>query len=116
MDVEDSTSLRFRGFAERLGYGSYVTGNLFAFISTKTKGLRAAMYPVGPENDEFLARIYAGRDVICCWGANAAKLSRPRDVMALMLRVGTSLLALKVNAGSCCGQRGACEPPGAARE
>jgi hypothetical protein len=96
-DVEDATSLRFKGFAKTLGYGGYVTGNLFAFISTDPSDLRAAKYPVGPENDDHLARIFADRNVICCWGGKAAGLPRARDVMALILRVGGRPLAFKVN-------------------
>lgn len=94
---EDATSHKFRGFAERLGYGGYVTGNLYAFIATDPRKLREMGYPVGPDNDDHLARAFRGLDVICAWGSNARGLSRPGVVLELLRRVEAKPLALKIN-------------------
>lgn len=94
---EDQSSMKFRGFAERLGYGGYLTCNLYAWISTDPRGLKAAGYPVGPVNDMHIRRSLAGLDVICAWGGNAAKLSRPRAVLSLLREIGARTLALKIN-------------------
>ncbi len=95
--IEDNTSLRFRGFAERLGYGGYVTCNLYGYISTDPKGLKALGYPVGPDNDAHIAAALKGLDVICAWGSNAKGLSRPREVARLLREIGARTLALRVN-------------------
>lgn len=98
-DVEDQSSMKFTGFAERLGYGGYVTANLYAWCATKPADLKAAGYPVGDDNDahtEAMAR--ACSKVICAWGSNARRLARPAEALAILRRVGRQPYALKLNA------------------
>ena len=98
VEIEDPTSLKFRGFAQRLGYGGYATWNLYAFRATDPADLRAAGYPVGEENDAYIEVIslVAGLTV-CGWGGNAAKLSRPSEVTSILRRLGVQPHALRVN-------------------
>jgi hypothetical protein len=97
-ELEDSTSRKFRGFAERLGFGGYATWNLYAFRATDPKDLKAAGYPVGDENDEYIEAISrAVAMTICGWGSNAARLTRPANVLSLLRRLGVRPYALRIN-------------------
>jgi hypothetical protein len=96
--AEDASSRKFLGFAKRLGFGSYVTVNLYAWIATKPAELKRAGYPVGPDNDAHIeAAARSASDVICAWGSNAKGLSRPSDVLDLIARSGRRPLALRIN-------------------
>jgi hypothetical protein len=51
------------------GFNGFIMTNVFAFVSTRPKGLYAAEEPVGPENDRFI--LHAIREtgvVIAAWG------------------------------------------------
>lgn len=88
--VSDPTARKGRGFSERLGYGGMVFTNPYAFISTKPKGLKAAGYPVGPENNQHILDACAMGDgkVVCAWGAMGRGLSRPGEVLAMIRKAG----------------------------
>lgn len=73
---DDPTIRRIVGFAKANGYGSLVVVNLFAFRATEPKALHDAGWPVGPENDTFIAQQCIGRDVVCAWGSNVRKHER----------------------------------------
>lgn len=93
---DDHSARKGRGFCERLGYGGFVWANCFAFVSTESAGLRAAGYPVGPENDDYIlkaCREGAG-DVVVAWGALATGLSRPIEVLDLIRGAGYRTMSL----------------------
>jgi hypothetical protein len=97
-EKDDPTARKVVGFSERLGYGGAVIWNPFAFISTDPKGLKAAGWPIGPENDRYIieaCRMGDGK-VICGWGANLRGLERPRRVLDMLWDNGFVPMALKV--------------------
>ena len=61
----------------RLGFGAFQVTNIFAWRDTDPRKMRAALDPVGPEND---AAILDGVDwadqVIAAWGTHGAHLER----------------------------------------
>lgn len=75
-EVDDQTVRKWRGFATRWGFGSFVVGNLFAYRSTDVRGLAQQPDANGPENDRHLAALIAEANlVVPCWGARG-KLPR----------------------------------------
>lgn len=98
-DVEDQSSLKFRGFAERNGCGSYITSNLYDFKATDPKDLKAAGYPLSEQADHAI-RVAAqlSRIFVVAWGANARGLSRPIEVLALLRSLGVKPFALALTA------------------
>lgn len=96
-DVQsDPTARKGRGFSERLGFGGMVFTNPYDFISTDPKGLKAAGYPVSPDNDRYILDACAMGDgrVICAWGALGRGLARPQEVLQLIRRAGFKPMAL----------------------
>lgn len=94
---DDPTWRKGRGFSERLGYGGMVFCNPWDFCATKFKDLRAAGYPVHPDNDRYILKACAMGDgkVVCAWGANARGLSRPVEVLRLIRSAGYKPMALR---------------------
>jgi len=88
--TDDPTIRKCRGFAERLGFGWFLVGNLFAYRATDPKDLLAAERSgtdvVGPENDDHLRHMIANSDaVLCAWGAVGKRFpERCRDVVAMI--------------------------------
>lgn len=79
-NVDDATIRKCMAFTKLWGHSSMVVINLFAFRSTDPKGLKTAADPVGPENDEFLAKWMAGSEkVVVAWGAHGSLLNRDKD-------------------------------------
>lgn len=71
--------------ARRLGYGSVLVVNCFAYRATDPSDMRRASDPIGPINDDVL-RTISGFDVdlLCAWGTNASHMGRERDVKCLI--------------------------------
>lgn len=92
----DATWRKGVGFSKRLGYGGMVFCNPYAFVSTKPAGLRAAGYPVGPENDRYILEACSMGPgvIICAWGALGRKLARPLEVLGNIRAAGYSPMAL----------------------
>jgi hypothetical protein len=96
-DREDQSSRKFSGFATQLGFGSYITSNLYDFIATDPKFLKKQGYPTSEANDaaiRLVARLSA--QVICAWGAEARGLARPAAVLQLLRAEGATPMALKL--------------------
>ena len=83
--VDDATVRRCVGFARGWGYGSVEIVNLFAYRTKDPSALKAAGWPVGPENDAhiFRAAVHA-MNVICAWGSNARGHARVDQVLELI--------------------------------
>ncbi len=93
--VTDQTWRKGVGFSTRLGYGGQVFCNPYAFVATDPKELKAAGYPVGTDNDRYILEACSMGNgiVVCAWGALGRKLSRPREVLSLILTAGFKPMA-----------------------
>jgi len=95
-EKDDPTARRVIGFSERLGYGGAVIWNPYDYIATDPKRLRAAGWPVSPDNDRYILQACAMGTgaVIVGWGANLRGLERPRRVLELLRTNGYTPMAL----------------------
>jgi len=81
----DPTVERCERRARTLGYGGFAVTNIFAWRDTQPKAMRAAVDPVGAENDAAIAdRALWAHDVIAAWGTHGAHLDRGQQVAALL--------------------------------
>jgi len=96
--VGDPSARKIAGFADRLGFGSFVLGNCFDFIATKPLALKRAGYPRSAECDAWLRTVVqeSGGNVLCAWGTNARGLARPAEVLALLRELGVKPKALRI--------------------
>ena len=92
---DDPTIRKCIGFAQRLGYGSIIVNNLFAFRATDPKELRRPGADlVGPLNDQYLGRTRGERiDTCLAWGAHGRRF-RPRVSHVLHLLGGEAWFSL----------------------
>lgn len=82
----DPTVERCERRARALGYGSFAVTNIFAWRDTDPRAMRAALDPVGPDNDTAILECAQWADhVIAAWGTHGAYLNRG-DCVAHMLR------------------------------
>lgn len=88
----DPTLRRCVGFATREGFGGMQIVNLYAFRTKSPKLMKAALDPIGPENDRVLAGVTG--TVVAGWG-NHADPARVAQAVALL----PPLFALGVNKG-----------------
>lgn len=86
---DDPTIRRCIGFAKAWGYGGLWMLNLFAFRATLPKDMKAAIDPVGPENDEFIYRV-AKRSalVVAAWGVHGRYRNRSVEVAGVLGMAG----------------------------
>jgi hypothetical protein len=98
---DDPTIRRCVGFAKSWGYGALCVANLFALRATDPKALIAHPSPIGPRNDEILARIAekAQGPILCAWGAHKMAETRSREVIDRFRTAGATLQALRVTKG-----------------
>lgn len=79
------TIARCESFSRRVGCGSLVTGNIFAYRATKPADLALCAEPVGPDNDAILHMLVDQASiVIAAWGSSfpsryAGRVSEVRD-------------------------------------
>lgn len=95
--VDDATVRRCVAFALAHGFGGIEIVNLFAFRSSSPAALKFAGYPVGPDNDFWLAGAAeaakaTGSSICLAYGANVAGLERPQVVLPLLRREGPEVL------------------------
>lgn len=94
---DDATIRRCYGFAARAGFGELEVVNLYAYRATKPADLKAAGYPVGPENDRHIREAVLDAAAVCvAWGANVAGLSRPGEVLTLLRQMGVKVKCLRI--------------------
>jgi len=94
--VDDPTLRRCVGFARRMGGGSLVLVNLFAYRATRPAELWAVGAPVGPSTDRVLREeLRLCRTVVLCWGAVPAQ-AKPRvaRVLGMLRRLDVPLVHL----------------------
>lgn len=96
-DVDDATIRRCVGFAHQHDFGALEVVNLYAWRATKPADLRSAGYQSGPENDLHIASAARAAQRVCvAWGANAAGLSRPAEVLTLLRAAGAAPWCLAI--------------------
>lgn len=103
-EQDDATVRKCIGFAKQFGYSGLRIANLFAFRARDPADLRRSGWPVGPENDEWLAKIgdwaWANNEpIVCAWGAHArghAGRRRIAHVLSVLQRRTCDLRALLV--------------------
>ena len=85
------TRKRCMKFAERWGYGTLVTCNLFALGTGKPKNLKKCSNPVGPENDQHILRKAQESDlIVCAWGDDGTYHDRGNEVLQILKSDGLS--------------------------
>ena len=91
----DPTVERCERRARTLGFGGFRVTNIFAWRDTDPRNMKAAIDPVGPQND---ATIVEGAgwasSVIAAWGTHGLHLNRGADVAALLGATGQPLYHL----------------------
>ena len=86
---DDQTVKKLRVFAKRLGASELIVVNLFAYISTKSKGLHTPRDPVGPLNDlvirEAVTSLQPNSRTVVAWGSHTmVTTGRVAHVMRLL--------------------------------
>lgn len=104
--LDDPTIRRCAAFARENGYGGIMVVNLFAFRATEPKDMKAAADPVGPDNDDWLRRVFAyaldqGVDVVCGWGVHGVMFDRDYAVAKLAEDMGVVLRCLGKSKDGC---------------
>jgi len=91
----DPTVERCERRARALGYGAFRVTNIFAWRDTDPRDMRAALDPVGPENDRALTEGAAWADtVIAAWGTHGEHRGRGPQVEAMLRAAGHRLYTL----------------------
>ncbi len=91
----DPTVERCERRARALGFGAFQVTNIFAWRDTDPRKMRAAIDPVGPENDAaILAGVNWADQIITAWGTHGAHLDRGPAVERLLRGTGRPLFHL----------------------
>lgn len=94
---DDRTIRRCIRFAKDHHYDGIEVVNLYAFRATDPLDLKAAGYPVGPDNDSHILAAIQGAGAVCvAWGDRARGLARPDEVLALLRSTGRALNCLSI--------------------
>ncbi|WP_170603046.1 DUF1643 domain-containing protein [Ruegeria arenilitoris] len=91
----DPTVERCERRARALGFGAFQVTNIFAWRDTDPRKMRAAIDPVGPQNDEAILNGVDWADqVIAAWGTHGSHLNRGYAVENLLRDTGQPLFHL----------------------
>lgn len=91
----DPTVERCERRARALGFGAFQVTNIFAWRDTDPRKMRAAVDPVGPENDAaILEGVQWADQVIAAWGTHGSHLERGPTVETLLRNTGHPLFHL----------------------
>ena len=83
----DPTVERCERRARALGFGAFRVTNIFAWRDTDPKKMRAAIDPVGPDNDEAIQQGCDWADtIIAAWGTHGEHLSRGTNVKEILVK------------------------------
>src|SRR5260370_6942805 len=89
----DNTLTRIRSFSRAAGFNAFYMANLFALVSTDSKGMKRHCYPVGPDNDEHIRRIaFQILTIFVAWGTHGRHQNRDREVLRLLAQLCTPKL------------------------
>ncbi|HUJ45239.1 MAG TPA: DUF1643 domain-containing protein [Opitutaceae bacterium] len=79
----DPTLRRIRDFSAAWGYAFFVMLNLFAWRATDPAAMKAAVDPIGPDNDPWIDHWGTRAErIIVGWGEHGAHRGRDRQVLA----------------------------------
>jgi hypothetical protein len=93
--TDDPTIRRCTGFARRWGFARLAVINLYAYRERHPRTLATVADPVGPENDDVIAEVVEGSDlVVCAWGAWAGPFASARVARILDLVAAPHCLGL----------------------
>lgn len=91
----DPTVERCERRARTLGFGGFRVTNIFAWRATDPKNMRAAVNPIGADNDAVLSEgTEWADDVIAAWGVHGAHLNRGPQVAQRFINAGLNLFHL----------------------
>lgn len=92
----DPTVARCINFAKRWGFGALCMTNLFGWRDTDPKKMKAAIEPIGADNDHWLRKTAEGAGmVLAAWGKHGSHLHRSQAVCELLN--GIAMHALRLN-------------------
>jgi hypothetical protein len=91
--VDDATIRKCIGFSQRYGFGGMVAYNLFAYRARDPKAMKAAVDPIGPENNRYLREL-EDQTVICAWGPHGQFRDRGFEVRSMLRSLGARTKAL----------------------
>ncbi len=95
---DDPSVRRCKAFATGWGYERIVITNVFALRSTDPALLRRHLHPIGPNNDEWIARTAQRADkVVAAWGLHGLLMNRHADVSLMLTSIGISLSVLALS-------------------
>jgi hypothetical protein len=95
---DDPTIRRCVGFAKEWGFQALCMTNLFAWRDTDPAKMKAAMFPVGGDNDMWLLNCASGAGLIlAAWGNHGSFLDRGKTVLADLRDAGRPVHALGRN-------------------
>lgn len=98
--ANDPTVERCERRARMWGYRRLIVTNLFAFRATDPRDMKAAIDPVGAENDAaILAAAEVSDLVLCAWGTHGNHLRRADRVRALLDSQRVRLKCLRMAKG-----------------
>lgn len=91
----DPTVERCERRARALGFGSFTVTNIFAWRDTDPRKMKAALDPVGPENDDAILQASQHADqIIAAWGTHGAHKMRGAAVQATLAKLGKPIYHL----------------------
>ena len=92
--TDDPTLTRCINYAKSWDYGGVCMANLFAFRATEPAVMKAALDPVGVENDSWLIKLAESSGiVIAAWGNDGSFVGRAQQVKSLL----PNMFCLKIN-------------------
>lgn len=93
---DDNTIRRCIQYAKDWGYGAFCMTNLFAWCDTLPENMKAAVEPVGAENDHWITEIAKGAGVVvAAWGNDGKHLYRGTKVKRILADAGIQLHCLR---------------------
>lgn len=94
----DPTVERCERRARALGFGAFRVTNIFAFRATDPKVMRAALDPIGPDNDQAIRQSASdwADTIVCAWGNHGQHLQRGAAVRYLLSNIGQPLFHLGI--------------------
>ena len=100
--ANDPTVERCERRARMWGYRRLIVTNLFAFRATDPREMRAAIDPVGPDNDAaILAAAMVSDLVIAAWGNHGMHLRRAETVRLMLGPLGLKCLRVAKTGEPC---------------
>jgi len=83
--ADDPTLVRCMNYARSWGYGGVCMANLFAYRATEPADMKAAVEPVGRQNNRWLTKL-AGEStlLVAAWGNDGGYLNRSHKVLRLL--------------------------------